>query len=61
MALCELHWKSNVLMKQVAASVILPEMGEPPFRRCICCMDYRMITRSGGGARESNGMCAICR
>lgn len=31
MALCEVHWKSGVLMKQVGMNVILPETGDPPF------------------------------
>jgi len=31
MALCQIHWKSNVLMKHVGTTVILPETGQPPF------------------------------
>lgn len=29
--LCHLHWFSQVLQKQVATSIILPDAGEPPF------------------------------
>lgn len=32
MALCELHWKSDVLGKHVGAYVYLPDEGTPPFR-----------------------------
>src|SRR5688572_13061969 len=31
MALCHVHWFSNVLQKHVGANVILPEVGRPPF------------------------------
>jgi S-formylglutathione hydrolase FrmB len=31
MALCEIRWKSAVLMKQVGTTVILPDVGQPPF------------------------------
>src|SRR5438045_2340047 len=31
MALCEVHFFSKLLDKQVAANVIVPEIGEPPF------------------------------
>ncbi len=31
MALCDVHFKSDVLTKQVGMNVILPEVGEPPF------------------------------
>jgi putative tributyrin esterase len=31
MAICEVHWKSSLLMKQVGMNVILPDTGEPPF------------------------------
>src|SRR4051794_10373990 len=31
MSLCEVHWKSEVLRKQVGAYVILPDVGRPPF------------------------------
>ncbi len=32
MALCDVHFKSLVLMKQVGMYVILPEVGQPPYR-----------------------------
>lgn len=31
MALCDVHWFSNVLQKHVGTYVILPETGKPPF------------------------------
>ncbi len=31
MALCDVHWNSEVLRKQVGMSVLLPERGAPPF------------------------------
>src|SRR5947208_5810022 len=31
MSLCEVHWKSEVLRKQVGTYVILPDVGRPPF------------------------------
>ena len=31
MSLCEVHWKSEVLRKQLGAYVILPDVGRPPF------------------------------
>jgi putative tributyrin esterase len=31
MSLCQLHWFSQVLAKQVAAYVLLPDVGRPPF------------------------------
>lgn len=31
MAICNVHFKSNVLGKQTGMNVILPEIGEPPF------------------------------
>src|SRR3954447_26011890 len=32
MALCEVHWQSQVLRKKLGTYVILPDVGEPPFR-----------------------------
>jgi len=31
MSFCQLQWSSQILQKQVAANVILPDCGEPPF------------------------------
>jgi pimeloyl-ACP methyl ester carboxylesterase len=31
MSLCQVHWKSEVLRKQVGAYVLLPDVGRPPF------------------------------
>src|SRR5215208_5431582 len=31
MALCEVHWHSLVLKQKISMSVILPEVGTPPF------------------------------
>src|SRR5437016_4040457 len=31
MALCEVHWQSNVLRKKLGMYVVLPDVGSPPF------------------------------
>jgi S-formylglutathione hydrolase FrmB len=31
MSLCQVHWKSSILKKQVSTTVILPDSGEGPF------------------------------
>jgi S-formylglutathione hydrolase FrmB len=31
MSLCEIHWFSKILQKQVSSMVILPDVGKPPF------------------------------
>ena len=61
MALCEIHFKSQVLMKQVGMYVILPEVGQPPYPAFYLLHGLGMTTPSGSGARGSSGMCGTCR